>query len=168
MYSLARNREAVVAVARVSVRYLILLATLHVYYPLRAAHLSARSPFPGITGERTESARNQSTDQEGGKERMKERKKGEKMCSKRKFPIRFSSVFLTERKKKVGGKRRSSYLEQKEKTLVRYRLANVSITARDKYRVKRGTPRVNSLRESRKFAENAVARAPPAPGLIDG
>ena len=90
MYSLAGNREAVVAVARVSVRYLILLATLHVYYPLRAAHLSARSPFPGITGERTESARNQSTDQEGGKERMKERKKGEKMCSKRKFPIRLS------------------------------------------------------------------------------
>lgn len=40
MYFPARNREAVVAVARVSVRYLILLATLHVYYPLRAAHLS--------------------------------------------------------------------------------------------------------------------------------
>lgn len=107
MYSLARNREAVVAVARVSVRYLILLATLHVYYPLRAAHLSARSPFPGITGERTESARNQSTDQEGGKERKKGRKEGEKMCSKRKFPIRFSSVFLTERKK---GWRQTSFV----------------------------------------------------------
>lgn len=47
-------------------------------------------------------------------------------------------------------------------------LGIASRTARDKYRVKRGTPRVNSLRESRKFAENAVARAPPAPGLIDG
>ena len=43
--------------------------------------------------------------------------------------------FSHRKKKKVGGKRRSSYLEQKEKTLVRYRLANVSITARDKYRV---------------------------------
>lgn len=163
MYSLAGNREAVVAVARVSVRYLILLATLHVYYPLRAAHLSARSPFPGITGERTESARNQSTDQEGGKERMKERKKGEKMCSKRKFPIRFSSVFLTERKKKVGGKRRSSYLEQKEKTLVRYRLANVSITARDKYRVKRGTPRVNSLGKAVNSRKTRWPASPPPP-----
>lgn len=163
MYSLAGNREAVVAVARVSVRYLILLATLHVYYPLRAAHLSARSPFPGITGERTESARNQSTDQEGGKERMKERKKGEKMCSKRKFPIRFSSVFLTERKKKVGGKRRSSYLEQKEKTLVRYRLANVSITARDKYRVKRGTPRVNSLGKAVNSRKTRWPAPPPPP-----
>lgn len=55
MYSPARNRsrEAVVAVARVSVRYLILLATLHVYYPLRAPRLSARSPLPATTGERS-------------------------------------------------------------------------------------------------------------------
>lgn len=154
MYSPARNRsrEAVVAVARVSVRYLILLATLHVYYPLRAPRLSARSPLPATTGERsrTEPARNRHG-QPRNEERMKERKegRGEHLFDiwllfreqKRQTNIsnpnsRILESFSHHEKKKERLAAQSSILPGTErKTLVRYRRTNVSITARNEARL---------------------------------
>lgn len=173
MYSPARNRsrEAVVAVARVSVRYLILLATLHVYYPLRAPRLSARSPLPATTGERsrTEPARNRHG-QPRNEERMKERKEGrgehlfdiwllfrerKALRAKRIFPIPipvFSNLFLTTKGRKKGWQHsRPSYLEQKEKRWLDIAAPTFQLR-RETRRASRQFPR-----ESRKFAENAVA-----------